>query len=393
MKRKLKIFEFDSLTIMVNLSANAIFGTLVSIISNVSIVLMLINIIRHTYPEKRTMRCRFYMNVSIFIFYLLFCATQSVISIYSLISSVTHSFYVPWCQLRLHEMYGFIIAKILLYQFYIYQFHVTFKDSSFGIPIRRLKCMGIIVSIPIIALTVISFMVALKPAQYLSDTRNTAQWHQENINGFSECSLIYKEYYESIPLLFSLFNVVTMVYVFNEIAFSIVILRLFLSRTLLLTLRLTKSESIESGAAHLTIKTTNLIILSVVTNYLLFIKYALSLDASVYVIDAFFNCLSIFLSYKFAAPLYNLIYRPCHKTCYGMCLNLCVCCCLPKSLPPDQHDKVIQLTTTVATDTEHTSTAMTRSTMETTSTNATSNSTNATSKSTNATPNTSTEDA
>ncbi len=56
---------------------------------------------------------------------------------------------------------------------------------------------------------------------------------------------------------------------------------------------------------NLAIKTTNIIIISIATNYIMLIKYALVLPASWLNIDVFFNCFAVYLSYAFSSKYYD----------------------------------------------------------------------------------------
>ena len=84
---------------------------------------------------------------------------------------------------------------------------------------------------------------------------------------------------------------------------------------------------------NLAIKTTNLIIFSICTNYLILFKFGLNINTAILNIDALCNCLSVYLSYQFSSKYYEKLFGSCHKWCYGCCVRLCYCCCLPTELP------------------------------------------------------------
>ena len=84
---------------------------------------------------------------------------------------------------------------------------------------------------------------------------------------------------------------------------------------------------------NLAIKTTNLIILVVVSNYLVLFKFGIQISTSLLNIDAVCNTLAIYLSYQFSTRYYDQLFKACHNVCYGCCVRLCYCCCLPNQLP------------------------------------------------------------
>ena len=85
----------------------------------------------------------------------------------------------------------------------------------------------------------------------------------------------------------------------------------------------------------LAIKTTNTVIMAIVTNYFALIVYSARWPNYILSIDALFNSLSIYLSYSFTSKYYDLIFSPCHNKCYSCCSYLCFCCCVPTKLPSD----------------------------------------------------------
>ena len=80
------------------------------------------------------------------------------------------------------------------------------------------------------------------------------------------------------------------------------------------------------------IKTSNLLILAICTNYLVFIKYIFGLSDWIWLLDAFSNYLSMYLSFGFAEKYYNCIFAPCNDVCFSCCSRLCYCCCLSKEI-------------------------------------------------------------
>ena len=89
-----------------------------------------------------------------------------------------------------------------------------------------------------------------------------------------------------------------------------------------------KTVSESSYFLKISIKTANLLIIAICTNYLIFIKFALGLPDWIYLIDVYSNYLSMYLSFGFASKYYDFIFTPCNDLCYSCCAKLCYCCCV-----------------------------------------------------------------
>ena len=222
-----------------------------------------------------------------------------------------------------------------------------------------------------------------------------------DINSFINCDLVEDEYETKWHLILKYVGVTS--YLFAQLIWTIIVLRLFLSRVLMLSMSYDKlKEEIErkksqrklqfpsklnrmgslsrvrsntgsvthtdnsqspsaqndgsgmkerrldrQGSAYkqkieaknsevflnLAIKTTNLIIVSICTNYIILFKFGLDINTAILNIDALVNCGSVYLSYQFSAKYYDKLFGGCHKICYGCCVRLCYCCCLPTELP------------------------------------------------------------
>ena len=89
-------------------------------------------------------------------------------------------------------------------------------------------------------------------------------------------------------------------------------------------------------------------ILSVITNYIAFIKFSVKLPNWLFLFDIMSNFLSIYLSFAFAAKYYNWIFSSCHKqsSLYGCCAKLCYSCCSSNKKIKDEISLTINNVTT-----------------------------------------------
>eukprot|EP01084_Bolivina_argentea_P288479 495130_1 len=294
-------------------------GMILGILTMILVITMLFHFIKNEY-NFASHRFRFWKNgyhiilfILIFISYIIFSLHTTVNSAYA---TIHDSFSALWCLSYIHEMWFFTIGKILLYLFFVLRLHSVFKDSAFAVSTIKLKSIAFMVVFPLIAASIF-FTIA---AEIVDSSIN---WNSQRIQTFATCDIIYEQY--ETPIMLSLRIFFTVLYVIMELIFSIIILRLFLSRVMLVSIGFDEKSV---TLLNLAIKTTNVIIMAVCTNYIMLIKYGLTLPASILNVDVFFNCLSVYLSYAFASKYYDILFGVCHQKCYKCCIKLCYCCCV-----------------------------------------------------------------
>merc|ERR1712013_460419 len=84
---------------------------------------------------------------------------------------------------------------------------------------------------------------------------------------------------------------------------------------------------------NLAIKTTNLIIMAICSNFIIVVKFGLDWPTAILNLDALCNCFSVYLSFRFSRKTYDRVFALCHSACYGCCVAACYRCCLPSKLP------------------------------------------------------------
>ena len=164
-----------------------------------------------------------------------------------------------------------------------------------------------------------------------------------NITSYTVCSDVAQSF--ATPTINIIRSIAIALYLLSEMLYSITILRLFVSNILKLTIfckEPVKTKSMNGGEGNLnhtdshyflkvSIRTANLLIFAICTNYLILIKYAIQSTSDwMVLVDVFSNYISMYLSFGFASKYYDCIFSPCHDLCYACCVRLCYCCCLPK---------------------------------------------------------------
>eukprot|EP01084_Bolivina_argentea_P304193 525288_1 len=353
---------------------------------SVIIAIMLLDFMRNEYKYNKygfkfwKASSDVFLSLFIFILYLMFAIHTTIDRLYAIIIYETNdSFDAHWCISYFMELVTFTTPKILLYIFFILRLHSVFKNSSFAVSKISLKVIAVIVAVPLILNAIVGVINALKPIQHFLHH----QKHDSNINihHFDSCGILTK-YYKSSTMLLIQYIAITL-YLLGELIYSVTILRLFLSRILMLSMSYEKMKirmertsskskqkmskeasvvisqsvpatthtipkSIEESRSkssqqietknhevflHLAIKTANLIILVICSNYLILFKFGTKIATSILNINVLCNCFAVYLSYRFSDKYYDLIFKPCHTLCYGCCVRLCYCCCLPTKLP------------------------------------------------------------
>eukprot|EP01084_Bolivina_argentea_P027931 51920_1 len=378
--------------------------TLLGLLSTIIIVIMLIHFIKHEYKYNKY-GCKIWkssgevkINIFIFISYTIFALYTTMNRTYSIISSYTN-FNPHWCISSSFEMFLFTIPKVALYIFFIMRLHHVFGQSAMAVSLLKLKIFALITCTPLLINAFFGCLHVYKRAQYLL-TITDSELNALNITNFVECERLSDHYTTTALNIIKYVGI--MLYLLAELIFSILILRLFLSRVLILSMTYEKmvqriqerhnklgkvtsinrlksfsitseqsksnpevshtpntsereetkdknfdesrarsqtySEKIEAQNSkkflNLAIKTTNLIIMAVCSNFLILIKFGLNVPTAILNIDVICNCASVYLSYHFAKKYYTFWFKPCHHLFYGCCTNLCYCCCLSAKLHP-----------------------------------------------------------
>ena len=257
-----------------------------------------------------------------------------------------------WCFADDNIMWSFTISKSALYIFFIVRLYQVFNGSVYEISKRKAKMMGFLVSIPLILLTIILYTAKIKPIKYLSNPKNKHEI-STTIQSFEDCQNL-EESFRTDSFQRSLAIGVS-IYILNEIIYSIVILRLFIRRVLMISNATdAKHEDIMVGKEnskknikrklflYSIVKLTNLTILAIISNYIALIKYGAKWPLYTLNIDAICNCASVFLSLKSSQKIYDNTFYFCHAVCYKCCARLCYCCCLPgnKEKRKEEEDKI-----------------------------------------------------
>ena len=79
------------------------------------------------------------------------------------------------------------------------------------------------------------------------------------------------------------------------------------------------------------IKTANLLIFALCTNFIAFLRYLGFMPAWVFMFVIFCNYLAMYLSFAFVSKQYRCLFSPFRNICYSACNELCFyCCCIDK---------------------------------------------------------------
>eukprot|EP01084_Bolivina_argentea_P126400 223815_1 len=247
-----------------------------------------------------------------------------------------------------------------VFTFYIVRLGIVFNNSSFAVSLTRLKLLTLFILLPSIVMSIMGFYMVWYVASHYDPDK-----YPMEVNTFRDCSIVDDIY---TPPSVSIFKYISLaVYFLSELIYSIIILRLFLSRVLLLSLsfnqmqtrvqsrgskgskgarsrspsktRSNSGNTIQSDVdadsetrkkrekkvkfknrkkratsearkmelrntelfLNLAIKTTNLIIFVVVTNYLALVKFGAKINPVLLMIDAVCNCFAVYVSFRFSS--------------------------------------------------------------------------------------------
>ena len=235
------------------------------------------------------------------------------------------------------------------------------KGSVYEISQRLARIMGFVAIIPLIMGSII---MDVPIYQYHFSDPSIRDEISSTIQSVEDC-LNLEERFRTDTYQLALLIIVSF-YVLNEIIYSIVILRLFISRVLIIARASgTDYNDITVGNGYgpknikknlflfSIIKLTNLTILAIISNYIALINYGLQWPLYTLNIDTICNCLSVFLSLESSQAIYDKIFYFCHLLCFRCCVRVCFCCCLPldkKKQHNKSEKKEIQLTTKVDTN-------------------------------------------
>eukprot|EP01084_Bolivina_argentea_P069637 126669_1 len=289
-------------------------------------------------------------NIAVFciIFYGLYCVTWVISSIYELsVASFNHNM----CFLNWTAPYLFLFQQPLLYIFFIIRLFQMFQDSAYTYSKRFVKFFIIFI--------IILFSTAFIPATFwmISDWTSYSNAHNHNydeIQSFTDCTKVLSKQTNTGKLFLGLTIGINF---FCEFILSVIILRLYLKRLLLLSLtyneiqlkinQKTQSQDSESGVSprvtkkkdilthkknalflSLAIKTTNIISIVVFSGYIGVLMFNGGFFGLYWrTFDHVIKCICLLMTFKFGDKIYYKICI-CQQCCYSLMTKCCFCCCM-----------------------------------------------------------------
>eukprot|EP01084_Bolivina_argentea_P101631 182171_1 len=168
------------------------------------------------------------ISICVLISFAIFSVHTAVDSIYGIfISSLNKSFNPIWCISQNMELSPFTMAKLFLYQFFLFRLHQVFNNTAFAVSTFKLKCIASTTSICIICVMCISISRLIRPMDFLLTSSNDISY----INSLSDCGDLNDIYTTKLQRILQYVGI--MLYMVVELIYSIIVLRLFLSRVLL----------------------------------------------------------------------------------------------------------------------------------------------------------------
>eukprot|EP01083_Nonionella_stella_P186538 683129_1 len=228
----------------------------------------------------------------------------------------------------------FLCGKILMLLFYIVRLYNILHNTSFEYKKRPLICLGIFVVLGLAAGGVCFWVIVITGLSASHASREIS-----NIHDFPGCRLSIEAAPDRIPLTIAAIGTTLIV----DLIASIIILRLYLKKLILLSAAFDKFEF--KSKSHLKknekfmqliLKTTNLVIVSIITEYLTLVVNGLDIGEYWLSFDHTINVLCIYLSFGSADDKEYRLFCGCiDKCCHKCCTRICFCCCLPTQIDDD----------------------------------------------------------
>eukprot|EP01083_Nonionella_stella_P099718 280386_1 len=370
-----------------------VFLMVLGFLTTVAILLMLLHFIKHQKRGCKLWKASIDVNLQVLIFVssIIFSIHSTIHRFYALIALHPPTFNPSWCITYSLGMLLYTVPKIAIYIFLILRLHRVFFASGLGVSVLKLKIFGVLTCLPLALNAAIGFHKTIRRTDYLLRDDYQHIIHDMNIRNFKQCADLDDLFETSAMLKY----IGITLYLLAEVVYSITILRMFLSRVLLLSMTYeklieriearrnklglpslssklksisnhssrdheiekSKSQTAGSGGSQtpksqsqieehnakqsktfldLSIRTTNLLIMIICSNFLILIKFGLKVPTAILNIDVLCNCFSVYLSYDFALKYYTCLFQSCHHMCYGCCVSLCYGCCLNKGMASEQ---------------------------------------------------------
>eukprot|EP01084_Bolivina_argentea_P233334 393043_1 len=202
---------------------------LLSVVTTVLILWMSIDFISHENQNRKSGSKLWQkspqksLSVITFILLIIFGIHCTINAVYAVISEATNTFGPYWCLSSYIQLVWYTTSKIFLYLFYIVQLHLIFKNSPFAVPIKQLKALAIFVCIPVLINSCYGYYITAYIGFHLTDSRDLI-----TLNTFKDCSTLDDIFYTKITRYLDYTRIA--IYLLGELVYSIVLLRLFLSR-------------------------------------------------------------------------------------------------------------------------------------------------------------------
>eukprot|EP01084_Bolivina_argentea_P290491 498993_1 len=237
-----------------------------------------------------------------------------------------NSFDPTICPFRISTQFTFSIGKILMFLFYTVRLYRLFNKTAYKYKKLPLQIFGAFI---IVGFSVPSLFFAIAVINGFIKTS------KKDIKFIGDCDGKQNNSSFRKTLVFSgiAVNMVT------DLTVSIIILRLYLKKLILCS---TVFDTFEfKSQSHkkkneifmtLILRTTNLLIICVIAEYIILLVPALSLGVYWMSIKLTVNVVCIYFSFgKFNDKLYGKLCCCMDKCCYKCCAVLCFCCCSPKN--------------------------------------------------------------
>eukprot|EP01084_Bolivina_argentea_P026613 49501_1 len=296
--------------------------TLINMLTQLFIIIHLIRNTKKKLPNKSIMIA--YISC---IFYCLYSFNTFIQSIYSV--SASHFNAAVICTYRYMTPSCFLIAKILMLIFYLSRLYKLFRGTSYEYNVHTLQIFAAFIIIGFSISGVCFSIVAISGLSIVGDELSTYTSFGDCLNAINQA-----------PNRMILTSTAIGCNLLVDLVSSIIILRLYLRKLILLSLaydhwqfksKMQKQKN--EKFMKLMLKTTNLVIVSVATEYSLIFVNGARIGEYWLAFNHTINVLCIYLSFGgFNDKLYDKLCCCIDKCCSKCCGRLCFCCCMPSNV-------------------------------------------------------------
>eukprot|EP01083_Nonionella_stella_P275996 937534_1 len=302
-----------------------VLSIVVTFICSTTQLIVLYNLIKHTKHIMYTHPSTIVGYFSI-ISYSIFSIGWFILSIYGLSVSPMQFDVIPICHFQYSLPFFFQIGKTLLFIFYIVRFHKLFSRTALAYKKLPLIVLSIFIAIGYIfssvCFLVLTFWDELKVVEGVP-------------HGFGDCEyrLNAHPYQHHLVYLGISLTLIT------DLVASVVILRLYFKNLFIVFYLADRVEFNNEQQKNkndefmkLIMKITNLVIVSVLTEYMTLVINAAEIGVYWLSVDHTVNVICICFSFSHSEQSYRRMCCCVHRYCTNCCTSLCFKCCVPRDI-------------------------------------------------------------